>query len=143
MKVNGNSIPEKIVELGNKTYLNLGVKDISYTDENGNEISLFSYDQFEFGRPCYPDILRKTEKEYRLQNIVVTTINGNEFDGNDLSQSRMVSAIMSAKASGKFELQWKLANNKIVLIQIEELEEALALSIDKVGEIITEIEGAE
>ena len=143
MKVNGNSIPEKIVELGNKTYLNLGVKDISYTDENENKISLFSYEQFVFGRPCYPDILRKTEKEYRLQNIVVTTINGNEFDGNDLSQSRMVSAIMSAKASGKFELQWKLANNKIVLIQIEELEEALALSIDKVGEIITEIEGAE
>ena len=38
MKVNGNSIPEKVVELGDKTYLNLGVKDVSYIDENENEI---------------------------------------------------------------------------------------------------------
>lgn len=138
MKVNGNSRPERVVELGDKTYLNLGVKDISYIDENENEISLFSYDQFVFGRPCNVEVLRKTEKEYRLQNIVVTTTNGNTFDGNETARNNMLSAIMSAEFIGKTEEYWKLADNSTVLVQLPELKEALALSVQEVGRIVTE-----
>ena len=136
MKVNGNSRPEKVVGLGNKTYLNLGIKDVSYIDDKENEISLFEYDQFVFDKAVSKSVLDKTEKEYRLSNIIVTTPNGNEFDGNETARNNMVSAILSAELVGKTEDEWKLADNSIKLIQLSELKEALALSIQEVGNIV-------
>lgn len=45
MKVTGNVQPDLIVRLGDKIYINIEPKDISYNDENGNKISLWEYTQ--------------------------------------------------------------------------------------------------
>ena len=45
MKVTGNVKPDLIVRLGDKIYINIEPKDISYTDENDNNISLWEYTQ--------------------------------------------------------------------------------------------------
>ena len=45
MKVTGNAQPALIVRLGDKIYINIEPKDISYIDENGNNISLWEYKQ--------------------------------------------------------------------------------------------------
>lgn len=79
---------------------------------------------------------RKAEKELRLSQIVVTTTNGNEFDGNETARNNILSAITSAEFMGKTEEYWKLADNSTVLIQLPELKEALALAIQEVGNIV-------
>ena len=136
MKVTGNSRPEKVIVLGNKTYLNLDIKDISYNNEGGNEISLFEYEQFVFDKTVSKSVLDQTEKEYRLSNLVVTTTKGNTFDGNETARNNMISAILSAELIGKTEEYWKLADNSTKLIQLTELKEALSLSIQEVGNIV-------
>ena len=45
MKVTGNVKPDFIVRLGDKIYINIEPRDISYTDENDNNISLWEYKQ--------------------------------------------------------------------------------------------------
>ena len=81
-------------------------------------------------------INKKAEKELRLSQIVVTTSNGNMFDGNETARINMTSAIMSAELINKTEENWKLADNSTKLISIDELKEALALSIQEVGNIV-------
>lgn len=136
MEVQSNERPDKVQVIGNKTYLNLDIKDISYSDENGNDISMFEYIQFKFPHPIQEEVLLKTEKEYKLQTIVVTTQNGNDFDGNETARNNMTSAIISADVIGRTEEYWKLADNTVKLIQLAELKEALALSIQEVGNIV-------
>lgn len=137
MKVQSNERPDKVQVIGNKTYLNLDIKDISYSDENGNDVSMFEYIQYKLPHPVSDEVLIKTEKEYKLQTIVVTTQNGNTFDGNETARNNMISAITSAEFIGQTEGYWKLADNNTVLVQLPELKEALALSIQEVGKIVT------
>lgn len=139
MKANGNNRPEKVEFLGNKTYLNLDIKDVSYTDDNGNDISLFEYEQFVFDKAVSQRVLNQTEKEYRLNTLVVTTSNGNTFDGNLEARTNMTSAILSAEVIGKTEDEWKLADNSKKVIKLSELKEALALAIQEVGNIVKEM----
>ena len=77
----------------------------------------------------------KAAKELALNSITVT-VNGNSFDGNETARGNMTSAILSAEVIGKTEDTWKLADNTSVLITIEELRQALALSIQEVGRIV-------
>ena len=77
MKVQSNERPDKVQVMGDKTYLNLDIKDISYSDENSNGVSMFEYIQFKFPHPVSDEVLLKTEKEYKLRTIIVTTQNGN------------------------------------------------------------------
>lgn len=138
MKVQSNEIPDKVQVIGNKTYLNLDIKDISYTTEDDIQVSMFEYEQFMFPNPVSEKVLKQTEKDYRLQTIKVTTTNGNVFDGNETARNNMLSAITSAEFIGKTEEYWKLADNSTVLVQLPELKEALALAIQEVGRIVTE-----
>ena len=84
----------------------------------------------------YENSVRKAEKERRLNSIMVTTAKGNTFDGNETARNNMLSAITSAEFMGKTEEYWKLADNSTALIQLLELKEALALSIQEVGNIV-------
>jgi hypothetical protein len=78
----------------------------------------------------------KKAKLEALQAITVTTTSGKVFDGRDIDQQRMVSAIMSAGVVGMTETQWKLADNTVGTVTLDELKEALALSIQAIGNII-------
>lgn len=75
-------------------------------------------------------------KQSRLASITVTTQAGNTFDGNETARNNMMSAIMAADIVGQSTSNWKMANNEIVQITLDELKEALALSIQRVGEIV-------
>ena len=79
---------------------------------------------------------KKAEKELRLSQIVVTTSNGTVLDGNETARNNMLSAIVSAELINKTEEYWKLADNSIKLLSLDELKEALALSIQEVGNIV-------
>jgi hypothetical protein len=85
----------------------------------------------------YLTIQKKAEKVEQLSTLVVTTSQGNIFDGNETARLNMVSAIQSAELLGQISSNWKLADNTVKKISLNELKEALALSIQKVGEIVT------
>jgi hypothetical protein len=78
----------------------------------------------------------KQEKLQALSNIKVTTSSGKVFDGRDIDQQRMVSAILASSVLNVTETQWKLADNTISTVSLDELKEALALSIKAVSNII-------
>lgn len=103
----------------------------SYSVWNGNE-----WVEDEILKNEFILLNKKAEKNLRLSQIVVTTSNGNDFDGNETARNNMVSAIMSAELINKTEESWKLADNSTKLVTIDELKEALALSIQEVGNIV-------
>ena len=70
-----------------------------------------------------------------VNNIKVTTTSGKVFDGNETSQDRMVRAINIASISGQTETQWKLADNTIVMVTLDELKEALTLAGQEMSRI--------
>jgi len=78
----------------------------------------------------------KVAKQLALDSIAVTTTSGKVFDGRDIDQQRMMSAIMSADVVGITETYWKLTDNSVAMVTLVELKEALALSIQALGAII-------
>lgn len=103
----------------------------SYSVWNGNE-----WIEDEILKNEFVILGKKAEKESRLSQIVVTTSNGNMLDGNETARNNMLSAIVSAELINKTEEYWKLADNILKLISIDELKEALALAIQDVGNIV-------
>lgn len=77
----------------------------------------------------------KAAKELALNSMTVE-VNGNTFDGNETARGNMTSAILASEVIGKTEDTWKLADNTSVVITIDELKQALALSIQEVGRIV-------
>ena len=82
----------------------------------------------------------KQAKDAALASITVTTANGNTFDGRDIDQQRMMAAILSSDVVGMTETPWKLADDIVVVVSLTELKEALALSIQALGDIILGVE---
>lgn len=78
----------------------------------------------------------KEAKKEALANITVITTNGNTFDADDVGRASMNEAIASADFLGLTENNWKLADNTVALIGLDELKEALALGIQAKGAII-------
>lgn len=103
----------------------------SYSVWNGNE-----WVEDEIIKNEFIILDKKAEKNLRLNQIVVTTSNGNMLDGNETARNNMLSAIVSAELINKTEEYWKLADNSTKLIALNELKEALALSIQEVGNIV-------
>ena len=103
----------------------------SYSVWNGNE-----WVEDEILKNEFVILGKKAEKNLRLSQIVVTTSNGNTFDGNETARINMTSAIMSAELINKTEEYWKLVDNSTKLVTLDELKEALALSIQEVGNIV-------
>ena len=143
MKVNSNVYPNSREYLQGKILANFNVKE--NIDDEG--VVSYSYDQLRFDTYFQEEVIekeiakalvdiKKQEKHYAIDNVIVTTAAGNKFNGEDKSQGRMTSALLAAEVLGKTEENWKMADGTIKLIKIEELKEALALSILEVGRLI-------
>ena len=78
----------------------------------------------------------KVAKVKALEELTVTTTNGNVFDANSDSITNMMAALQASTIVNQIETRWKLADNTIVTITVDELKEALALSIQAKGNII-------
>ena len=86
------------------------------------------------------DAIALTEAKQAIQealsNIVVTTSNGNTFDGDDVARADMLNAIIASETLGLTEHTWKLSDNSWKEITLDELKEASALAIQRKGEIL-------
>lgn len=130
---NGKEEPEDWIEI--EEFIDIaklkGNQPNSYSVWNGNE-----WVEDKILKNEFIILNKEAEKNLRLSQIVVTTTNGNVFDGNETARNNMVSAIMSADLFNKSEEYWKLADNSTKLVSLDELKEALALSIQEVGNIV-------
>ena len=77
----------------------------------------------------------KSAKKIALDNIVVD-VDGKLFDGNETARLNIMSAIQASELVRLNETGWKLADNTAVLVNLNELKMALALSIQEVGRIV-------
>ena len=111
--------------------------DMQINDREATDVEVLAY-----------ELLRDTEqlqsqtkqaKVEALDRITVTTSAGNTFDGRDKDQLRMLAALQSAQFLGLFNTPWKLADNSVIQVSVEELREALALSIQATGNIILRV----
>lgn len=75
----------------------------------------------------------KARRQAEIDAIVVTTVAGNSFDGDEASQTRMTRAITSLQPGET--MPWVLADNVAADVSKEELQEALRLA----GTVQTEI----
>jgi hypothetical protein len=78
----------------------------------------------------------KEAKQVALDSITVTTTSGKVFDGRDIDQQRMLSAIQASSTLGIATAIWKLNDNTTVEVTLDELKEAQALAIQALGNII-------
>lgn len=71
----------------------------------------------------------KAERAKRVKAIVVTTANGNLFDGDEVSQGRMARAIIALQATPDVTTTpWVMSTNQTIQVTVAELSEALALA---------------
>jgi hypothetical protein len=80
---------------------------------------------------------KQTKKEL-FEALVVTTTKGNTFDGNETARNNMLSAIQASTFTGTTTTNWRMADNALVSVTLDELKEALTLAIQAVGVIVTE-----
>jgi hypothetical protein len=82
----------------------------------------------DLSNPNYRSFIRKTSVLPLVESILVEVGTGKVFDGDEKSQDRMMRAINIAAISGITETKWKLADNSVQTVTLEELKEALVLS---------------
>lgn len=70
----------------------------------------------------------KAARELTVAGIKVTTGNGWEWDGDEVSQGRMVRAIIAMQATSTPTVNWVLADNTVVQATAAQLTEALAMA---------------
>jgi len=79
--------------------------------------------------PKTPEQIREELKATRaaaVAAIKVTTLAGNEFDGDEVSQGRMARAVSSMEDADS--VVWVLADNSVIQASRAELKEALRLA---------------
>ena len=59
---------------------------------------------------------------------IVVEVNGKVFDGDEVSQGRMLRAVQIASITGDVVTKWKLQDNTVVDVTLDELKEALMLA---------------
>lgn len=80
----------------------------------------------------------KSMRSKAIKEITVTTKSGKVFDGNEASQARIANALLVMQIKNENSKEWKLADNSIVDVTIQELIEALILSEKALADLILE-----
>lgn len=142
MVVQTNEILEEVIERVDGRFINILLDTI--VDEYENV--LYKYEQIEIDRFASDEAVviavEKLKKEIARKSKVATLstitveVNGKVFDGNETARVNMNNAILVAGLVGQTEAEWKLADNTVAVVTLEEIKQALALSIQRVGEIV-------
>jgi len=97
-------------------------------DEIPEPIGIYRSRKFIDGQVVYEYVQHVVTKQQLVSEIIVTTTTGKVFDGDELSQDRMLRALAIADLNGQTETQWKMADNSVQTVTREDLKEALTLA---------------
>lgn len=125
-----------------KVFIVNGLHEIGEADENYSNVLQWVADGKEVMPPLSDSDIQaineqnlKAQKQALLDSIIVTTSTGKVFDGREKDVPLMSGAIQAAEVLGLTEHQWKLHDNTVAVVTLLELKEALALAMQKIGEI--------
>ena len=130
--------PEHISMLRDRCTLygvKLSIDDEKLIEEAMNNFTMPSQEELDKINLDNLKVELKSAKKIALDNIVVD-VDGKLFDGNETARLNIISAIQASELFGLTETGWKLADNTAVLVTLDELKMALALSIEEVGRIV-------
>lgn len=65
----------------------------------------------------------------KIIDSIKVSVGNKVFDGNEISQSRMTSAILMMQISNQKTIKWTLADNTTKEITLDELKQALSLAV--------------
>lgn len=109
-------------------------------NEHFSEITKSEFDIINAPKPPTTEELTQQAKQKKvadLASVTVKTSSGKVFDGDEVAIARMTAAIIASDFMGVTEAEWKLADNTKATVSVFEVKEALALAIQRVGEIVT------
>jgi len=89
--------------------------------------------------PIYTEeqkIGKKAIREEAVTKLTVQIESGKSFDANKEARINIISAILSSEFLDVTETPWKLSNNTIATVTLDELKEANALALAKFGNTI-------
>ena len=130
--------PEHISMLRDRCTLygvKLSIDDEKLIEEAMNNFTMPSQEELDKINLDNLKVELKSAKLIALDNIVVD-VDGKLFDGNETARLNIMSAIQASELIRLNETGWKLADNTVVLVNLDELKMALALSMQEVGRIV-------
>ena len=130
--------PEHISMLRDRCLLHgvkLSIDDEKLIEEAMNNFTMPSQEELDKINLDNLKVGLKSAKKIALDNIVVD-VDGKLFDGNETARLNIMSAIQASELIRLNETGWKLADNTVVLVNLDELKMALALSMQEVGRIV-------
>lgn len=139
--IHGDNIPTDAVEITNEEHAALldaqSNGKVIQADKNGNPVAVDPPPPTQEELELIAAAEAKKLKNLALSTITVTTSSGKVFDGNETARINMLSALQASEFLNQTQAGWKLADNSVALVTVAELKEALALAIQRVGEIVT------
>ena len=115
-----------------KTYLHAGIAHADTSEEYmaalgidaDTRAAILSQIDFETAQDA---VASKKLRDTAVAAIKVT-VNGKVFDGDEVAQGRIARAVAAAESAGITTYQWKLADNSVAAVSLDELKQALALA---------------
>ena len=122
-----------------KTYLHAGIAHTDTSEEYMTALgieadtraAILSQIEFETAQDA---VAAKKLRDTAVAAIKVT-VNGKVFDGDEVAQGRMARAVAAAESEAISTYQWKLADNSVAAVSLDELKQALALAFQAQSEL--------
>ena len=122
-----------------KTYLHAGIAHADTSEEYmaalgidaDTRAAILSQIDFEIAQDA---VAAKKLRDAAVAAIKVT-VNGKVFDGDEVAQGRISRAVAAAESAGVSAYQWKLADNSVAAVSLDELKQALALAFQAQSEL--------
>ena len=115
-----------------KTYLHAGIAHTDTSEEYMTALgieadtraAILSQIEFETAQDA---VAAKKLRDTAVAAIKVT-VSGKVFDGDEVAQGRIARAVAAAESAAISTYQWKLADNSVAAVSLDELKQALALA---------------
>lgn len=122
-----------------KTYLHAGIAHADTSEEYMTALgidadtraAILSQIDFETAQDA---VASKKLRDTAVAAIKVT-VNGKVFDGDEVAQGRIARAVAAAESAAISTYQWKLADNSVAAVSLDELKQALALAFQAQSEL--------
>ena len=122
-----------------KTYLHAGIAHADTSEEYmaalgidaDTRAAILSQIDFEIAQDA---VAAKKLRDTAVAAIKVT-VSGKVFDGDEVAQGRMARAVAAAESAAISTYQWKLADNSVAAVSLDELKQALALAFQAQSEL--------
>ena len=122
-----------------KTYLHAGTAHADTSEEymaalgidTDTRAAILSQIDFETAQDA---VAAKKLRDAAVAAIKVT-VSGKVFDGDEVAQGRMARAVAAAESAAISTYQWKLADNSVAAVSLDELKQALALAFQAQSEL--------